>query len=93
MRRALPRICYLFAFSGKVFIMSDLFRKKSLDRVSSPEELNDYIRVTTPSIWLILAATVILILGMLAWSVFGTVEKQNTDGSTTTMHPITFVTN
>ncbi len=73
--------------------MSELFRKKSLDRISSPEALNDYIRVTSPSVWLILIATVILLLGMLAWGVFGTVEKQNTDGSTQTVHPITFVTN
>ncbi len=73
--------------------MSDLFRKKSLDRVSSPEELNDYIRVTTPSVWLILIATIILLAGVLAWSVFGTVESENADGTVTSMHPITFVTN
>ena len=36
-----------------------LFRQKSLDRVNSPEQLNDYIRVTTPSVWLILFATLI----------------------------------
>ncbi len=93
MKRVLSHIFNVSAFSGKAITMSDLFRKKSLDRISSPEELNDYIRVTTPSVWLILVATVILLLGMLAWSIFGTVDKQNTDGSTTTMHPITFVTN
>ena len=73
--------------------MSDLFRKKSLDRVSSPEELNDYIRVTTPSVWLILIATVVLLMGVLAWSIFGTVESENPDGTVKTLHPITFVTN
>ena len=26
---------------------SSLFRQKSLDRISSPEQLNDYLRVTT----------------------------------------------
>ena len=37
--------------------MSDqIFRKKSLDRISSPEQLNDYIRVANPGIWMILAA-------------------------------------
>ena len=73
--------------------MSDLFRKKSLDRVTSPEELNDYIRVTTPSVWLILIATVVLLAGILVWSVFGTVESENSDGTVKTLHPITFVTN
>ena len=41
--------------------MSDqIFRKKSLDRISSPEQLNDYIRVANPGIWMILAAVIIL---------------------------------
>lgn len=73
--------------------MSDLFRKKSLDRVSSPEQLNDYIRVTTPSVWLVLLAIIILLAGMIAWSVLGTVEAHAADGSVKVVHPITFVTN
>lgn len=73
--------------------MEGLFREKSLERVSSPEQLDDYIRVTTPSVWIVLAATVITLLGILAWSVFGTVEEKNDDGSSKTIHPITFVTN
>lgn len=73
--------------------MSDLFRKKSIDRVSSPEQLNDYIHVTTPSVWLTLAAVVLLLVGMIAWSAFATVEATNADGTVETVHPITFVTN
>lgn len=48
-----------------------LFRQKSLERISSPEQLNDYIRVSTPSIWLLLTAVVVLLLGVCAWGVFG----------------------
>lgn len=73
--------------------MAELFRKKSLDRISAPEELNDYIRVTTPSVWLVLAATMILLLGMLVWSIFGTVRMESSDGRVEYIHPITFVTN
>ena len=72
---------------------SSIFREKSMQRVSSPEELNDYIRVTTPSVWLELAALVILLVGMLAWSIFGRVEIHSEDGSTTAIAPITYVTN
>lgn len=72
---------------------NNIFREKSLERVSSPEALNDYIRVTTPSVWIVLAATVLLLLGMLAWSVFGTVEVHNEDGTTREIAPITYVTN
>lgn len=72
---------------------SNIFREKSLSRVSSPEELNDYIRVTTPSVWVVLAATVVLLLGMLSWSIFGTLEVHNEDGTTSEIAPITYVTN
>ena len=74
-------------------LMSGLFREKSMARVSSPEELNDYIRVTTPGVWLVLLATVILLLGMLVWSIFGTVDVERADGTVETVNPITFVTN
>ena len=70
-----------------------VFREKSMERVSSPEELNDYIRVTTPSVWLVLAALILLLAGMLAWSVLGTVEAHAADGSVEEVHPIVYVTN
>ena len=59
-----------------------VFRQKNIDKVSSPEQLNDYIRVTTPSVWLVLAALVLLLIGMLAWSVLGTVEATDVKGET-----------
>ena len=70
-----------------------IFREKSIERVSSPEALNDYIRVTTPSVWVVLIALVLLLAGMLVWSIFGTVEVHNDDGSTEQIHPITYVMN
>lgn len=70
-----------------------VFRQKNIDRVSSPEQLNDYIRVTTPSVWLVLAALVLLLIGMLVWSVLGTVEAMDVKGATKEIHPITLVTN
>ena len=51
-----------------------LFRKKSVDRVSSPEQLNEYIKVSNPGIWMILAAIVILLVGAIFWGVLGTLD-------------------
>ena len=48
-----------------------IFRQKSMDRVSSPEALDDYIRVTTPSVWLVLVAVAVLLAGVLAWIIIG----------------------
>ncbi|TGE35718.1 hypothetical protein E4K67_23415 [Desulfosporosinus fructosivorans] len=50
-----------------------IFRKKSLDRVSSPEQLTDYIKVSSPSVWIVLSAVVILLISVLIWSVFGSI--------------------
>lgn len=73
--------------------MSDLFRKKSLQKISSPEQLDDYIRVTTPSVWLVLLALIILLAGFLVYSFFGTVDGYEKDGTAVSMHPIVLVTN
>ncbi len=69
-----------------------IFRKKSLDRVTSPEQLDDYIKVTTPSVWLILIATIILIVGALFWAVFGRIEL-NTDTGVKEVAPISYLIN
>ena len=71
----------------------NIFRKKSIDRVSDPDQLYDYIRVTTPGMWLVLLALVILLLGILAWSVFGTVEAVSVSGTAQVIHPIELVVN
>ena len=51
-----------------------IFRKKTMERISSPEQLTDYLRVTNPGIWVILAAVLLLLGGLLAWSAVGTLE-------------------
>ncbi len=48
-----------------------IFRKKSIDKVSSPEQLNDYIRVSNPGVWLVLGALIILLIGVCVWGIFG----------------------
>ena len=50
------------------------FRKKALETISSPEQLSDYLRVTAPGIWIILAAVILLLVGLLAWSLMGKLE-------------------
>lgn len=55
-----------------------IFRKKSIDRVSSPEQLNEYIRVTNPGVWIVLVAVVILLVGVCAWGVLGRLDTKLT---------------
>ena len=48
--------------------------KKALERITTPEQLTDYLRVTNPSIWVILAAVILLLGGLFAWSTVGNLE-------------------
>ena len=45
-----------------------LFRKESVERVSSPDQLGDYLRVTSPAIWAVLAAVILLLASLFIWS-------------------------
>lgn len=58
-----------------------IFRKSAIDNISSPEQLTDYIRVTTPSVWVILAASIILLGSLFVWAVCGRVEVNRTDAN------------
>ena len=51
-----------------------LFREKSLEAVESPEALNDYLRVTSPGVWLVLSAVILLLVGGILWSIFGRID-------------------
>lgn len=51
-----------------------LFRKKSIDKINSPESLNDYIRVANPAVWLILGAVIALLIGVCIWGAFGHID-------------------
>ncbi len=54
--------------------MKDLYRKKHVDKVSSPEQLNEYIHVATPGSFILLLAITILFIGGIVWSFFGKIE-------------------
>ncbi len=52
-----------------------LFREKSIDRLSSPEELNDYLRVTNPGIWVMLGSIILLLVALIVWSNFAVIQS------------------
>ena len=52
-----------------------IFNQKSIDRISSPEQLGDFLQVTTPAIWSVLAAVLLLLGSLLVWSSVTTVES------------------
>ena len=55
---------------------NQLFRKKSMERISSPEKLEDYMRVTNPGIWMVLTAVIVLLAGLIICASVGKVETR-----------------
>ena len=53
----------------------EIFRKKSLDKVKSPESLDDYIQVSNPGVWLLLVSVIVLLAGACVWGVFGHIDS------------------
>lgn len=53
-----------------------IFREKSIDRLKSPEHLNEYIRVARPGVWVALGAVILVLVGAIAWAVFGIAESK-----------------
>ncbi len=54
---------------------SNLFRKSSLERVSSPEQLNEYIKVTNPSLIAILIGIFTILTAGAIWIFSGGIPK------------------
>jgi len=58
-----------------------MFRKAALAKLSSTEQLDSLMQVTTPKSWMALAAASVLIAAALVWGIFGrTAERVNGAG-------------
>ena len=70
-----------------------IFRKKTLERISSPEQLTDYLRITNPGVWVVMSAIIFLLLGLFFWTMTGTLQtkvdvKVNVENRTATIIPV-----
>ena len=51
-----------------------IFRQQALDRIASPEQLNDYLRVTNVGIWALLTIIILLLAAFFSWASLGKLE-------------------
>ena len=84
------------AVLGREKLMNNsVFRKKSLERISSPEQINDYIRVITPGMWILLIVIILLVIAGITWGlcVTLTITDVNSAGEVvkSTVSPISYV--
>ena len=45
-------------------------------KVDSPEQLNQYIRLSNPGVWVILLAIVVLLVGVCIWGFYGKIDTK-----------------
>ena len=50
-----------------------IFRRKSLERIASPDQLDRYLQVSAPSLWLILLALFLMLGAAAAWCFWGSI--------------------
>lgn len=55
--------------------MADLYRKSSLERLSSPEQLDKVLRVTSPMSWLALLGITFIVVVTVVWSIIGVIPE------------------
>jgi HlyD family secretion protein len=55
---------------------TQIFRKAALDKLSSPEQLDQLMQVTTPKGWLALLGCCALVLTALAWGIWGRIPTK-----------------
>lgn len=53
--------------------MAELYRKTSLERISSPEQLDKVLRVSSPLSWLALIGVTLIVVVTVVWSIVGTI--------------------
>lgn len=52
-----------------------VFREKNLERISSAEDLHQYMRVTSPRLWMFLSVILVLIIGFIVFACLVTIEN------------------
>lgn len=52
-----------------------IFRDESIERISSPDKLNDYVKLSNPGIWFILAAILVILSGACIFGIFGHIDS------------------
>ena len=54
---------------------NSVFRKTALERAATPEQLNEYIKITNPRVWILLVGLLALLSGVAFWAFFGSIPQ------------------
>lgn len=57
---------------------SSIFSKDAVDKMTSPEEMDRYLVVTHPGVWIVLSALIVILIGFFCWAALGHLETKAT---------------
>jgi hypothetical protein len=50
-------------------VKKELFRKEAVEKITGPEDLNAYVKVLGPRVWLVLAGIALAVAGLVGFAV------------------------
>lgn len=53
-----------------------IFRKGALDKMMTPDDLDELLQVNSPARWLLFAGLCVVLAGLLVWVFFGSISMQ-----------------
>lgn len=58
---------------------SELYTKRSLEELSSPDQLKDHLKVTGVPVWIVVIAILVFLAGFFVWSAFATLTSYTSE--------------
>lgn len=52
--------------------MSEFFSEKAMKKLKTADDMEQYVEITSPRVWMIIGACAALLIGLLVWAFFGT---------------------
>lgn len=56
-------------------IKKNLFRPEAVKKIEDPENLNEYIKISSPSVWILSTATALFLIALIIWGVFFKIDN------------------
>jgi hypothetical protein len=53
-------------------MQNQIFSEKAMNKLKTADDLEQYVQITNPRVWIIMAACAALLTGLLVWAFFGT---------------------
>lgn len=53
---------------------SEVLKRQMKNKINSPEELTDYLKITNTGVWIVFVSVIILLIGIFVWFATGTLE-------------------